>query len=285
MKASSVALLLDLAVLLVSGLAVSAISLNVSPNRQQFFSGESVRLSCEKHGNSAGWTLKRISFIRTETCEADEGFGTLNGSTCIISDLSLSSGQGVYWCEHHSGQRSTTITITVSERPFIMEIPALPVMAGSDVTLRCRDRHGSTVPVNFFKFGRHTAPFKAAPNGEFTIRNVQQSDEGYYWCSTDQTTSPSSKLSVRAASLPPTNSSAPLSASPLVKLLCHLVAISPYCVSTGLMVSICCCRKTGSNRAWNSELQQNSPPTLTSGTVTMEMVNEHADDITTVHNF
>lgn len=139
----------DLAVLLVSGLAVSAskqrevkcyprhtdtnslflghpsysvlhvfppVSLNVSPNRQQFFSGESVRLSCEKDGNSAGWTLKRISFIRTETCEADEGFGTLNGSTCIISDLSLSSGQGVYWCEHHSGQRSTTITITVSGR-------------------------------------------------------------------------------------------------------------------------------------------------------------------------
>lgn len=142
----------DLAVLLVSGFAVSAsklrevncyqrytdtntlfclflshpsysvlhvfppVSLNVSPNRQQFFSGESVRLCCEKDGNSAGWTLKRISLIRTETCEADEGFGRLNGSTCIISDLSLSSGQGVYWCEHHSGQRSTTITVTVSGR-------------------------------------------------------------------------------------------------------------------------------------------------------------------------
>lgn len=143
----------DLAVLLVSGLAVSAsklrevkcnqrhtvtntlfclflshqsysvlhvfppVSLNVSPNRQQFFSGESVRLSCEKDGgNSTGWMLKRISFIRTETCEADEGFGRLSGSTCIISNLSLSSGQGVYWCEHHSGQRSTTITITVSGR-------------------------------------------------------------------------------------------------------------------------------------------------------------------------
>lgn len=83
------------------------------------------------------------------------------------------------------------------DRPFIMEIPALPVMAGSDVTLRCRNRYGSTIPVNFFKFGRHSAPIRAAPEGEFTISNVQQSDEGFYWCSTGQTESPSSRLNVR----------------------------------------------------------------------------------------
>lgn len=73
-----------------------------------------------------------------------------------------------------------------------MEIPALPVMTGSKVTLRCRNKNGLPVPVNFFKFGRHDTPIRAAPEGEFTIKEVQPSDEGFYWCSTGQSKSPSS---------------------------------------------------------------------------------------------
>lgn len=90
-----------------------------------------------------------------------------------------------------------TSSLCCSDRPFIMEIPALPVTAGSDITLRCRNRNGSAIPVHFFKFGRHSTPIRDAPEGEFTISNVQQSDEGFYWCSAGQTTSPSSMLSVR----------------------------------------------------------------------------------------
>ncbi|XP_045904312.1 uncharacterized protein LOC123970346 [Micropterus dolomieu] len=234
MKAPSGSLLLDFAMLLASGLTVSAISLNVSPNRQQFFTRESVSLTCEGEESSDGWTLKRISVVKTEKCGAARGFGRRNGSSCIVSDLSPLSDRGVYWCEHRSGQRSIKVTITVSDRPFIMEIPALPVMAGSDVTLRCRSRNGSTIPVNFFKFGRHSTPIGAAPEGEFPIRNVQQSDEGFYWCSTGQTESPSSRLNVRAP--PPTDSTSLISASALVRLLCHLVVISLHHISVGLMV-------------------------------------------------
>lgn len=70
-------------------------------------------------------------------------------------------------------------------------------MAGSDVTLSCRNRSGFAVPVNFYKFGKHISPIGASTAGEFTISNVQQCDEGFYWCSTYQAASPSSRLSVR----------------------------------------------------------------------------------------
>lgn len=93
----------------------SPVSLNVSPNRQQFFTGESVRVSCEEEESSSGWKLKRISVVQTETC-GTEGFGRLNGSSCIISDLSPLTDRGVYWCENWSEQRSIKVVITVSGR-------------------------------------------------------------------------------------------------------------------------------------------------------------------------
>ncbi len=97
-------------------LLFSSVSLNVSPNRQQFFTGESVSLSCEEEEGSVGWTLKRLSVVQTETCGATKGFGRLNGSSCIVSDLSPLLDRGIYWCEHCSGQRSIKVTITVSGR-------------------------------------------------------------------------------------------------------------------------------------------------------------------------
>ncbi|XP_038588795.1 roundabout homolog 1-like [Micropterus salmoides] len=279
MKAPSVSLHLDLAVLLVSGLTISAISLNVSPNRQQFFTRESVSLTCGEEESSDGWTLKRISVVKTEKCGAAQGFGRRNGSSCIVSDLSPLSDRGVYWCEHRSGQRSIKVTITVSDRPFIMEIPALPVIAGSDVTLRCRSRNGSTIPVNFFKYGRHSTPIGAAPEGEFTIRNVQQSDEGFYWCSTGQTESPSSKLNVRAPPPPPTNS--PSLISTLIRVLCHLVVIILYCICTCLMMSTCCCRKKGKTPTVTMEMTQ----CIESGQGLPNICVDDTADVTTEHDF
>ncbi|XP_044040259.1 uncharacterized protein LOC122870253 isoform X2 [Siniperca chuatsi] len=259
MKAASVSLL-DVAVLLLSGLKVSAVSLNVSPNRQQFFMGESFRLSCKEEQSSAGWTLKRISAVgrQIETCGAAKGFGRPSGSSCIVSDLSPSADRGVYWCEHSSGQSSIKVSITVS---------------GSHVTLRCRNRNGSTIPVNFFKY---STPIGAAPEGEFTISNVQQADEGFYWCSAGQAASPSSRLNVRAP--PPTNAPPLVSVSPLVRLLCHLVVISTYCVSTVLMVSIYCCRKTPAVTMEMAQRVENGQGLDSS------YVNDAAD-VTTEHDF
>uniref|UniRef100_UPI003AB0E555 low affinity immunoglobulin gamma Fc region receptor III-A-like n=1 Tax=Centroberyx gerrardi TaxID=166262 RepID=UPI003AB0E555 len=153
----------------------ATVSLNVSPNRQQFFESEFISLSCEQ--SSAGWKVKRRRGRGgTEECGGEGGFGRFDGSSCSLSVLSPDSG--VYWCETVEGERSDEVHITVSG-PVILEIPALPVMEGSDVTLRCRAYRLSSLPAVFY---RNNSFFRAAPKGQITISNVQQTDGGSYSC-------------------------------------------------------------------------------------------------------
>ncbi|XP_038565669.1 uncharacterized protein LOC119896233 isoform X2 [Micropterus salmoides] len=224
-----------------------------------------------------------------------------------------------------------------------LEIPALPVVAGSDVTLRCRTKDQVTLEAFFIRNG---SKLGSGPEGQFTIRNISQSDEGLYWCYFDQTAeSPRRWLSVRGPTAPststctsappfPSSSSSSSSSSPfsspaspplspplgaavgslvllvlvlvlvgvlllrrnqtdavrsaqrkhtaglavltaagaavllsgllvsadsslsVLRLCCHLVVFCPYCVSTGLMLSICCSRKTGNKPAVSMEMTQ-----------------------------
>ncbi|CAI5657343.1 unnamed protein product [Oreochromis niloticus] len=101
-------------VLLLSAPTVSAVSLSVSPNLQQVFSGSSsVYLSCVDDGQTAdGWTVKRTRGGLTEDCGAAAGFGRLLGSSCVL-DRSVSS-DGSYFCENSSGQQSDEVSISVS---------------------------------------------------------------------------------------------------------------------------------------------------------------------------
>ena len=86
-------------------------------------------------------------------------------------------------------------SVCCSDGPFKLEIPALPVLTGSDVTLRCRVRGGSTIPAYLFKTGER---IRSDSKGEFIISNVQQSDEGFYSCSVDLAgETPSSRLRVK----------------------------------------------------------------------------------------
>ncbi|XP_078138388.1 uncharacterized protein LOC139918097 [Centroberyx gerrardi] len=203
MKAASVFLLLGLAELLLSGPTDSTVSLNVSPNRQQFFESEFISLSCEQ--SSAGWKVKRRRGRGgTEECGGEGGFGRFDGSSCRISAI-FTSDSGVYWCETVEGERSDEVHITVSGGSVILEIPALPVMEGSDVTLRCKTKSSSSNPADFF---RNNTSIGSGPKGEFIISNVQQSDAGSYRCYLELVAdSPESRLSVRASSLPSLNSS------------------------------------------------------------------------------
>ncbi|XP_026188783.1 uncharacterized protein LOC113145851 isoform X4 [Mastacembelus armatus] len=179
-------------VLLLSELTVSAVSLGLSPNLQQFFSGDSVSLSCVEDGQTGGgWTVKRTRGNQTEDCGAA---GSGSGSSCILSSVSPSDS-GLYWCGTSSGLSSDWINISVSDGPFILEIPALPVLTGSDVTLCCRARNASTVEADLHKNGEFVAA-----GGNFTIRKVQQSDEGLYWCHIDLSgSSPQSRLRVKVS--------------------------------------------------------------------------------------
>ncbi|XP_039459025.1 uncharacterized protein LOC120434756 [Oreochromis aureus] len=193
MKTSFVSLLLGVCVLLLSALTVSAVSLTVSPNLQQFFTGASVSLTCEGQLGSDGWTVKRDTGSGTESCGAGgRGFGRFSGSSCLFDEFKPVSG--VYWCEGEAGEKSEEVNITVSGKDVILEIPALPVRTGSDVTLCCKKKTGGTAAAYFFFNGR---PLRPKSEKNITI-NVQQSDEGLYWCANDEFgSSPQSFLRVR----------------------------------------------------------------------------------------
>ncbi|MED6264238.1 hypothetical protein CHARACLAT_012789 [Characodon lateralis] len=296
MKPPSVCLLLGVSAVLLTGGTVSKVSLINTPDLQQFFSGQSVSLSCVEDGQTADrCTVKRTKGGTTEDCGASgSDFGVFKGSVCVL-DL-LSSYTGVYWCETSAGQRSDLINITVihkEDRAFILEIPALPVMKGSDITLHCRHKDGSTHAAYFYRNSHIIGDKSKSQN--IVIHNVQQSDEGSYWCSTDISgASPQSYLRVRDPPLPPTSSylitastssgsgandtagyhpptpSSPVSA---LHLLCHLVVISPYCVCSILLVLICCSRSLGNQRVVFMDTTQ--PAELS----------DVAVDVTTEHDF
>ncbi|CAI5692187.1 unnamed protein product [Oreochromis niloticus] len=176
-----------------------AVSLTVSPNLQQFFTGASVSLTCEGQLGSDGWTVKRDTGGGNESCGAGgRGFGRINGSSCFFDEFNPVSG--VYWCEGEAGEKSEEVNITVSDKDLILEIPALPVRTGSDVTLQCKKKTGGTDAAYFFFNGR---PLRPKSEKNITI-NMQQSHEGLYWCANDEFgSSPQSFLRVRGP-LPPT---------------------------------------------------------------------------------
>ncbi|XP_067381591.1 uncharacterized protein [Channa argus] len=218
MKTTCVSQLVGVSVLLLSGL--TAVFVNVSPNRAQFLTGETVSLSCEGVQSSAEWTLKRKDYGKNETCGRDQqDFGLFNGSSCIISKLSPRSDSRLYWCEDRAGQKSPELKIFVSDH-VILEIPALPVMSGSDVTLRCRARSKS-YSLNSISRERVFGIKREVDNlpSTLTIYNAQWSDEGVYSCTATEIDmmmiSGKSRLVVRA---PPTGKKAviPMEKTPAI---------------------------------------------------------------------
>ncbi|XP_039996733.1 low affinity immunoglobulin gamma Fc region receptor II-b-like isoform X2 [Xiphias gladius] len=354
MKAPSVSLLRGLAVLLLSGPAApSSVFLNASPNRLQFLTEESVSLRCEGRRSLAGWTVRRTAGGKTQKCgQGPKDFGSFDGSSCIMLDVSPLSDSGVYWCENGDGQKSPEVNITVSG--VILEIPPAPVVTGSDVTLLCRTGAASMGTAYFSKNGVYIG---SGSKGEFTISKVQRSDDGFYSCATDLTGSSSrSRLIVRDVSpttpplrptlspgphpsptpppppplssllLPvvaallllivlvlflagallfyrkqaglavqllsglavsaglavlllsglavPSSGVLPAPSVSVVTLLCHLVVFCPYCISTILMVSIYCSRRTGIKRPASTEMAERAEGE-DCGNITADVTTEH----------
>uniref|UniRef100_A0A4W5KRX9 Ig-like domain-containing protein n=1 Tax=Hucho hucho TaxID=62062 RepID=A0A4W5KRX9_9TELE len=166
-------------------------SLSVSPDRSQFFQYESVSLSCEVQGNSAGWRLKR-STVSGERSDCGRKWGKQQGSSCIVS--LIPSHSGAYWCESGSGEHSNAVNITVHAGAVILERPALPVTEGDSVTLRCRYQGTpSDLTAVFYKDG---SLIRAETTGEMTIPAVSKSDEGLYKCTNSDGESPESWMTV-----------------------------------------------------------------------------------------
>ncbi|XP_058871830.1 Fc receptor-like protein 2 [Acipenser ruthenus] len=93
--------------------------LTLQPAWSQIFTGETVTLSCEVEGDSAGWRFKQYRDGREEAGCSDQ-YSRRYGDSCTISTAQYHHS-GVYWCESASGQeRSNTVTLTVSSKSFTL---------------------------------------------------------------------------------------------------------------------------------------------------------------------
>ncbi|XP_030017536.1 uncharacterized protein LOC115438234 [Sphaeramia orbicularis] len=175
------------------------------------------------------------------------------GSSCVLSYL-VPVSIGVYWCETSSGQQSEQVSITVTDVGVILDIPALPVETGSVFTLRCRVRGGSTVEPKLLKNGRKVT---SVPVEEWTISVDHLSDADQYSCyDPDFGESPQSSLRVKVSTTTDPSSPDPGSSVSAMFLFLRLLVMSPYCVSTVLMVSIYRKRNTGGRAAVAMETRQ-----------------------------
>ncbi|KAL4007917.1 hypothetical protein ACER0C_001769 [Sarotherodon galilaeus] len=157
---------------------VDAVSLRIVPNKSQFFEYESVSFYCE--GISHGHVLYKMK-EEVEQCNktSKKTAATTTGSQCTIRPI-YARDSGEYWCGTAGGQRSNIISITVTAGSMILEIPAVPVMEGEAVTLRCRNKMlSSNFTADFYKYGRHIG---SSSIGNLTIHRVSKSDEGLYKC-------------------------------------------------------------------------------------------------------
>uniref|UniRef100_A0A673W110 Ig-like domain-containing protein n=1 Tax=Salmo trutta TaxID=8032 RepID=A0A673W110_SALTR len=202
-----------------SNLSLSA-SLSVRPDRSQFFKYESVSLSCEVQGNSAGWRLKRYT-VSGDRSDCGRKWGKPQGSSCIVS--LIPSYSGVYWCESGSGEHSNAVNITVPAGAVILESPALPVTEGDNVTLRCRYQGTpSNLTADFYKDG---SLIRTQTTGEMTIPAVSKSDEGLYKCNNSEGESPESWMTVTAGAVILESPALPVTEGDNVTLRCRYQGI------------------------------------------------------------
>ncbi|XP_056142835.1 low affinity immunoglobulin gamma Fc region receptor III-like isoform X2 [Lampris incognitus] len=205
------------------------VSLALTSNMLQVFKYDPLTLYCkEQDGNSSsssGWSVGRsvITSRRVNWCGVD--WGELEGSYCTIK-RALPHDSGLYWCQSEAGEKSEAVHVSVTCGYVVLESPVLPVNEGDEVNLRCwYYRTPTSFPASFYKDG---ALIGTAAAGHMTIPYASKSDEGLYKCNVASLgESPESLLAVR---------------EPVVsvgRVICHLVVISLFCISTSLMVRIC----------------------------------------------
>ncbi|KAM3590929.1 uncharacterized protein V6R79_019019 [Siganus canaliculatus] len=180
----------------------AAARLDISPNSAQFFKYSEISLKCVE--DSSGWTLTRNTSRQTsETCKPP--WGIQGESSCTI-EAAYPSDTGVYWCQSPQNEVSNTVSITVKVSGLILEVPALPVMEGDNVTLRCSYREkGKEGSSSGFKAAFYQDQvFKGnEPAGVKTLSPVTKDHEGLYKCKHPTSgESPESLLTVTAVQVP-----------------------------------------------------------------------------------
>ncbi|XP_030608938.1 uncharacterized protein LOC115796698 [Archocentrus centrarchus] len=208
-------------------------TININPNKCQFFRYENIHLSCAVSGYPSNWTVRRNTSSETsQPCKG--GFGDPNVTSCILSDV-YPSDSGLYWCESEQGECSNIANITVAAGVVILESPASPVTEGDIVTLHCsyKERRVKTSTSDFnATIYQNNKYIGTALKGKMTL-SVSKYDEGSYKCQhPTKGESPQSFLAVKARA---THRSDPTPPPPmsLPKLVCTVVLFILY---TGVLI-------------------------------------------------
>uniref|UniRef100_A0A665T3B8 Ig-like domain-containing protein n=1 Tax=Echeneis naucrates TaxID=173247 RepID=A0A665T3B8_ECHNA len=155
----------------------STATLNIHPNKLQFFKYETIILTCHVPEDSTGWRVMRNTSIRVlQPCSEIWKSQHLSCST----EDTFPSDTGAYWCQSDRGE-----PFCFPDKGVILQSPSLPVMEGDPVTFLClykekdQDTPTSNFQTSYFRngafIGRHS-------KGNMTLPSVSMSDEGLYKC-------------------------------------------------------------------------------------------------------
>ncbi|CAN9509368.1 unnamed protein product [Ophioblennius macclurei] len=149
--------------------------LRIVPSRLQLFQYDKVVFRCEGTGLGRRTVMRRVGDMET-FCGSDRE--TSEGLCEISTAFIFNSGQ--YWCSAEGGERSDAVNITVTAGPLILDSPAVPVMVGEDVTLRCLTKaEGSDVVADFYRNG---SLFETGLRGSVRIQKMSVNHSGFYKC-------------------------------------------------------------------------------------------------------
>ncbi|KAI3376725.1 hypothetical protein L3Q82_016484, partial [Scortum barcoo] len=144
------------------------------PEDSQFFKswqGDDVTLSCRTR--TASSKLK-ADFYKGGLLK--ESSSTANMTIHNVS----TSDEGLYKCRISGAGESADSLMSVRGGAVILESPALPVMEGDTVTLRCRNKKTTSNYIS--DFYKDSSQIETGYTGSMTLHNVSKSDEGFYKC-------------------------------------------------------------------------------------------------------
>ncbi|XP_028991835.1 low affinity immunoglobulin gamma Fc region receptor III-A-like isoform X2 [Betta splendens] len=168
-------LVLNVMILLCEAHTPDAASLRIEPNRAQLFEYEPLTFYCD--GVIYCEVVHKLRGTIPSCKTTNKVIPT--GSSCTITNV-YADDSGEYWCNDGGGGRSNSVIITVTDGSVMLEVPALPVMEGDAVTLRCRNRTASSPLAHFYKDGVFIS---SSSTGNVTIHRVSSLHEGLYGCS------------------------------------------------------------------------------------------------------
>ncbi|GLD71256.1 sialoadhesin-like protein [Lates japonicus] len=250
-------------------------SVKVVPNKSQFSEYDNILVSCE-HFGSGEWTVWRYTTQSLELSQCGSGWGILTSSTCEMTSVKPASS-GVYWCESKHRQSSNAVSITITDDSDLVFLTVSPdssqLSEYENLSLSCGDNsssHGWRIkrfphagdPSNH-KVSSYGDTWETLTSSGCSFTLIKKSVSAVYWYT------PSSHPESAPSELR------------LLRVIRYMVVISPYLVSTVLMVSKY--RRRPTERT--SPVSMTTPPPTEDDERPDRESNDDTADVTTEHHF